>query len=341
MPPIQGVILETFGSGNAPQRGDLMNILKEACQRGVVVVAITQCTRGSVSDAYETGRTLLQTGVVPGGDMSPECALVKLAYLLSKSEFSVDEVRKLMGVPLRGELTRPSSAAPPSQLTIEKNLENLQGVLSRFIGLSQSIPSFSNIPSIVISDVASVPKEAAAPWSWTASEASSTEAVLFPFLIHLAVAKNDIEILKYCLKSGGRPEDTHVSETPRSSNVAGGLLNCLEPGSGKTPLHIAALNGYTICMDFLLHSGALVHLRDSLGHTPLYYAARQNHLGCVTMLTQAGATLSGTDGVFARMAVNATNSGDTEESSMKTWLAAGYHQSRSSSPVQKCLEQNI
>lgn len=71
-PPIRGVILETFGAGNAPQRTDLLQVLGEACDRGVVVVAITQCHKGSVSDAYETGRTLLQAGVVPGNDMTPE-----------------------------------------------------------------------------------------------------------------------------------------------------------------------------------------------------------------------------------------------------------------------------
>lgn len=71
-PSVQGVVLETFGSGNAPQREDLMSALREACERGVVIVAITQCAKGSVSDTYETGRTLLQAGVVPGGDMTPE-----------------------------------------------------------------------------------------------------------------------------------------------------------------------------------------------------------------------------------------------------------------------------
>jgi hypothetical protein len=71
-PPIQGVVLETFGAGNAPQRKDLMSALREACKRGVVIVAITQCAKGSVSNAYETGRTLLEAGVVPGGDMTPE-----------------------------------------------------------------------------------------------------------------------------------------------------------------------------------------------------------------------------------------------------------------------------
>lgn len=70
--PIRGVVLETFGAGNAPQRPDLIEALKEACDRGVVVVAISQCVKGSVSDAYETARTLRQVGVVPGNDMTPE-----------------------------------------------------------------------------------------------------------------------------------------------------------------------------------------------------------------------------------------------------------------------------
>ena len=68
-------MLETFGAGNAPQCGDLVEALKEASARGVIIVAITQCTKGSVSDAYETGRVLLEAGVVPGGDMSPEVRL--------------------------------------------------------------------------------------------------------------------------------------------------------------------------------------------------------------------------------------------------------------------------
>jgi L-asparaginase/Glu-tRNA(Gln) amidotransferase subunit D len=58
--------------GNAPERVDLKDALQEACARGVVVVAITQCAKGTVSDVYETGRKLLQTGVLPGVDMTPE-----------------------------------------------------------------------------------------------------------------------------------------------------------------------------------------------------------------------------------------------------------------------------
>lgn len=71
-PPTQGVVLETYGAGNAPQRSDLIGALKDACDRGVVIVSISQCAKGSVSDAYETGRSLLSAGVVSGGDMTPE-----------------------------------------------------------------------------------------------------------------------------------------------------------------------------------------------------------------------------------------------------------------------------
>lgn len=70
--PIEGVVLETFGSGNAPNRKDLLEVFREACDRDVVIVAISQCVKGTVSDAYAPGVALLQSGVVPGGDMTPE-----------------------------------------------------------------------------------------------------------------------------------------------------------------------------------------------------------------------------------------------------------------------------
>jgi len=75
VPPIRGVVLETFGAGNAPRRADLIAAIKQACDSGVVVVAISQCVKGSVSDAYETGRALLQAGVIPGSDMTPEVSI--------------------------------------------------------------------------------------------------------------------------------------------------------------------------------------------------------------------------------------------------------------------------
>lgn len=177
-----------------------------------------------------------------------------------------------MGTPLRGELTRTSSSTS-EHLKTDPNLENIQGILSQFVRLSQ--PVSTPVPTILISpSLDGASQDAAAPWSWTAAEAASTEAVLLPFLMHLAAARNDTDCIKFCtssVDSVSQPSVTPSTETPSFGNVAGGLVNCLEPGSGRSPLHVAALNGSNSAVQLLLQSGALVHLRDFLGHTALYY----------------------------------------------------------------------
>lgn len=104
--PVQGVVLETYGAGNAPSRNAaLLAALREASDRGVVVVNITQCLRGRVDmDGYATGSALKRAGVVSGLDMTPEAALAKLIWLLGRG-LDVEEVRRLMPTDLRGELT--------------------------------------------------------------------------------------------------------------------------------------------------------------------------------------------------------------------------------------------
>jgi lysophospholipase len=167
-----------------------------------------------------------------------------------------------MGIPLRGELTSPSTSAP-AQPTMDQNLENIQGLLSHFVRLSRPP---SKTPTIVISrdTLDETTQDAAAPWSWTAAEAASTEAALFPFLIHLSAARDDVDSMKFSIAAAS-------NITPGSE---GGIINCLEAGSGRSPLHVAALNGSAKCVRVLLQSGALVHLRDALGHTALYYVSR-------------------------------------------------------------------
>lgn len=104
--PLQGLVLETFGTGNAPSRDrDLLAALSEASARGVVIVNITQCLRGRVDmGGYATGAALQDVGAVGGADMTPEAALTKLIYLLG-SGLEPAAVRALMQQDLRGELT--------------------------------------------------------------------------------------------------------------------------------------------------------------------------------------------------------------------------------------------
>ncbi len=108
-PPLQGLVLECFGAGNAPDRDPaLLEVLRAAVVRGVVVVVVTQCLRGRVDlGAYEVGESLAATGVTPGHDMTAEAALAKLAYLLDRG-LTADEVRERISIDLCGELTVPA-----------------------------------------------------------------------------------------------------------------------------------------------------------------------------------------------------------------------------------------
>ncbi|KAH8106865.1 L-asparaginase [Cristinia sonorae] len=330
MPPTQGVVLETFGAGNAPQRADLMSALKEACDRGVVIVAISQCAKGSVSAAYETGRSLLSVGVVSGGDMTPEGALTKLAYLLGKPELSTSQVRSLISTPLRGEISQPSIQMPSNRAaqanTIDDSLVNIQGLLSQAVRLSTSRPQDHIPKDIGLTANQEGLVEATAPWSWTAADASLTEISLLPFLMNLAAAKDDVEAIKFCLSSESsvNTDQDPENQINRKTAIRGGVVNCIDPASGRSPLHVAALNGSVRAIESLLEAGALVHLRDSLGHTALYYAARQGHESAVDLLNQAGANLGGSDiegGFAALITKRAVRAGD--ERSVKIWEKTG------------------
>lgn len=69
-PPILGCVLQTYGAGNIMARSkDIMDVLHEAHNRGVIIVNISQCSHGVVNPAYETGKALADLGIVPGHDM--------------------------------------------------------------------------------------------------------------------------------------------------------------------------------------------------------------------------------------------------------------------------------
>lgn len=104
-PPVAGAVLETYGVGNAPEDPALLAALEAACRRGVVVVNCTQCLRGGVDMGdYATGGGLRRAGVVGGADMTTEAAVAKLYYLLGRG-LDPDEVRRLVSIDLRGELS--------------------------------------------------------------------------------------------------------------------------------------------------------------------------------------------------------------------------------------------
>ena len=104
-PGLRAVVLETFGAGNAPTNEWFIRVLKEAIDRGVIILNITQCGGGKVSmELYETGLRLQKIGVLCGHDMTTEAAVTKLMYVLGL-ELSDEQTRALLRRPLRGEFT--------------------------------------------------------------------------------------------------------------------------------------------------------------------------------------------------------------------------------------------
>uniref|UniRef100_A0A8C4EA26 asparaginase n=1 Tax=Dicentrarchus labrax TaxID=13489 RepID=A0A8C4EA26_DICLA len=94
-PPMEGVVLETYGSGNAPDnRLDLLEELKKATDSGVIIINCTQCLRGTVSASYATGKVLMDAGLIAGGDMTPEAAL--------KAQMMAQNLRGEMSADLAG-----------------------------------------------------------------------------------------------------------------------------------------------------------------------------------------------------------------------------------------------
>ncbi|REL37384.1 asparaginase [Thalassotalea euphylliae] len=103
--PVKALILRSYGVGNAPQDEQLLSVLKQATEKGILILNLSQCVKGKVNmGGYATGSSLSQCGLISGADMTLEAALTKLHFLLSQN-LPYETLCQLMQENLRGELS--------------------------------------------------------------------------------------------------------------------------------------------------------------------------------------------------------------------------------------------
>ena len=219
---LKGLILETYGSGNAPggPDGTLTKVLADAVKRGVVIVSITQCMTGTVTPLYEPAMQLKRAGVVPGHDMTSEAALAKLSYLLALPHYTTKKVIDQMSISLRGELTEHTAMAfAHPRDVLPTHLANLTQ-----LGYSVSKGDHEDVLRLLKSDLA-----------WLLNEADYSGNTP----LHIAATGPSLDILRLLLQQGA---SVHLRNK-----------------SGRTPLFLAANAGLIEHVALLKESGAHLH----------------------------------------------------------------------------------
>tara|TARA_B100000767_G_scaffold160803_1_gene150900 strand:- start:51 stop:1052 length:1002 start_codon:yes stop_codon:yes gene_type:complete len=101
----KGIVIESFGAGNAPTTAELSALLSSANEEGKILVNITQCLQGCAVDGqYETSEPFGKSGVILGKDLTTEAAVTKLMFLLGKG-VSDEEIKTELQKNIRGEIT--------------------------------------------------------------------------------------------------------------------------------------------------------------------------------------------------------------------------------------------
>ncbi len=106
-PDLQGLVIETFGSGNAPTESWFIEALEEALNRGIIVLNVTQCKAGAVQmRQYQASCDMDRIGVIGGSDITIEAAVTKMMYLLGNFPDDKKKIRDRLCKNLRGEITQ-------------------------------------------------------------------------------------------------------------------------------------------------------------------------------------------------------------------------------------------
>ncbi|CAN8000156.1 unnamed protein product, partial [Ixodes hexagonus] len=303
-PPIQGVVLQTYGAGNGPTaRADLLDEVRRATLRGILILNCSQCSQGSIQATYATGSALCEAGVIPGSDMTPEAALTKLSYILSKSEWSHATKKEMLQTNLRGEMT----------LTNPRKLDDMDliSAIARTMNISSSeeLQSLQTVlyPSILCSVTAKGDLDRLEVMRQFGAHLSSCDYD-FRTPLHIAACEGNVRAVEYLLQHGA---SVHMRDrdhnTPLMSAVlwdqhtairslvqAGAHLSV--PGTQLADeLCTAARNGNVKRLESFHLAGANFCEVDATKRTCLHAACEANRESVVRFLLNIGVCPNTTD----------------------------------------------
>ncbi|XP_058452041.1 L-asparaginase-like [Malaya genurostris] len=294
-PPMDGVVLQTYGSGNIPiNRSELVDALREATARGVLIVNCTQCSEGSVCELYETGRLLQEIGIIPGYDMTPEAALAKLSYVLSKDDCSLDIKKMMMKNNLRGELTCEKTPEMQEYDLIEAVARTLQLNSTKELNQLKSslFPAMVNT-AVVSRDVGKLNTLKGYGADLSAENYDRRAA------LHVACCEGNFEVVQFLLQNGAA---IHIRDRYDRTPLMDAILNdhhqiirlLIKCGAhltgsiraiGDSLCNAAARNLMTRLESYRI-AGADMSQEDSSGRTALHVAAMYGNMEIVKYLIQ-------------------------------------------------------
>ncbi|XP_033095705.1 L-asparaginase 1-like [Anneissia japonica] len=304
--PMQGVVLQTYGAGNGPSdREEILAVLEEASDRGVLILNCSQCIKGVVSDSYETGSALIKAGVIPGADINPEAGLAKLSYVLNK-EKTTNCQKILLQRNLRGEIR--VSKVNNFSLKDSKFIQAIVDTLE--IANSQEVKSVSTtlLPVLMCAAAQNGDLNLLKQYASKGGNLSRCDYDKRTPL-HMAVCEGHVDIVKYLVESGcsiyakDRFGNTPFVESLRYRNIevielikqAGGhstpemsqkilslMKHAIEIGDvdGLKAFHIAEVDFNT---------------SDETGRTALHRAVELQKTECIKYLLDNGANIDASD----------------------------------------------
>ncbi|XP_040577047.1 L-asparaginase 1 isoform X2 [Lepeophtheirus salmonis] len=314
LPPIQGVVLQCYGAGNLPtNRVDIVRKFKEANDKGIIIIVCTQCLNGAVSGIYETGKTLLDAGVIPSSDITPEAALTKLCYVLSKNDLSLEEKKDMMRQNIRGEMTVIPSENGDSYKMGQDDDFNIMESIIRTMHLSSSV-EINRIQEILFPPLITAIVMKGDPSKFD----ELRKYGLYPEIrlddydqrtpLHIAANAGNLKMVEYLLQQGS---NVHLrdrnNDTPLLCAVKGAHMNVIhilrEAGAHihLTPIEVgerlsrACKRGDSLILKAYLAAGANANTKNLNNQTPLHSAVETNQREIVELLLKNGAELDKLD----------------------------------------------